>query len=436
MELTDLYKVSLKLVLSLIIGILFGIERDLKRYRKYEEEEEGETHFGGIRTFALIGLLGGLSGYLGILLQHPIYIYGFLTVAGFVIASYVIEHRKGGKLGMTTEFSALLTFILGTLSVIGSVRIVIAITIACLFLLSQKKTIQNWGSKLKPGELLASLKFALVLLVIFPFLKDAEPIVWGNITILDPFRIWKMVVLVSSISYFGYFLTRVFGQERGIIVSGLLGGIASSTAVTHDMATKSSKLKSKHVRTSLTAATLFANGVSFLRGLVILAILNIGFFKASLIPLCTMSLVCFIPALAIVWSHRNSRQDGAAEVVLESPFSLKPALIFGLVFALVLFFVQLFRDFAGDAGLYIFSIISGFPDLDAIAITLAGLAGNQVVMNVAVLALVLAISSNLVFKILIARIGGTFFWKRIIIFLFITVLSGILAAFLLFQFGT
>jgi uncharacterized membrane protein (DUF4010 family) len=235
-----------------------------------------------------------------------------------------------------------------------------------------------------------------------------------------------MVVLVSSISYFGYFLTRVFGQERGIIASGLLGGIASSTAVTHDMATKSSKVKDKKIKMSLISATLFANGISFLRGLVVIAVLNFSFFEAALIPLCIMSFVCFLPALFVVWSHRKSQQSAAAEVVLESPFSLKPALIFGLVFALVLLFVQLFRDFAGDAGLYLFSVISGFPDLDAIAITLAGLAGSQVVMKVAVLSLVLAISSNLVFKSIIARMGGAFFWKRVTITLIIALIIGIL----------
>jgi uncharacterized membrane protein (DUF4010 family) len=428
MEITDLYKISLKLALSLIIGILFGIERDLKRFRKYEDEEEGTTHFGGIRTFALIGLLGGLCGYIGTLLNHPVYIYGFLAVAFFVIASYTIEHRKGGKLGMTTEFSALLTYTLGTLSVIGHIQVVIAITIACLFLLSQKRTVKTWGAKLKPGELLASLKFALVLLVIFPFLRDVEPIVWRGVTLLDPFRIWKMVVLVSSISYFGYFLTRVFGQERGNIVSGIVGGIASSTAVTHDMASKSSKIKDKNIRASLISATLFANGVSFLRGLAIIAILNLSFFEAALIPLCVMSLVCFAPALFIVWSHRKLQRRGVTEVELESPFSLKPALIFGLVFALVLLFVQLFRDFAGDAGLYLFSIISGFPDLDAIAITLAGMAGSQIIMKIAVLALVLAISSNLIFKTIIARMGGIYFWKRITITLVITLVTGVLVA--------
>ena len=212
MEAMSLYAVAFKLLLSLVIGILFGIERDLKGLQ--EGEKEDEAHFGGVRTFALIGLLGGICAYIGILISHPVYIYGFIAVVLFVAVSYIIEHRRGGKLGMTTEFSTLLTYSLGALCLIGPIQIVIAATIILLFLLSQKKTIRRWGSRIKPAELLASLKFALVLLVIFPFLKSVEPFVWQGITIIDPFKIWKMVVLISSVSYLGYFLTRMVGEEK------------------------------------------------------------------------------------------------------------------------------------------------------------------------------------------------------------------------------
>ena len=138
MEAMSLYAVAFKLLLSLGIGILFGIERDLKGLQ--EGEKEDEAHFGGVRTFALIGLLGGICAYIGILISHPVYIYGFIAVVLFVAVSYIIEHRRGGKLGMTTEFSTLLTYSLGALCLIGPIQIVIAATIILLFLLSQKKT--------------------------------------------------------------------------------------------------------------------------------------------------------------------------------------------------------------------------------------------------------------------------------------------------------
>jgi len=407
----DLYLIAFKLLLSLILGVLFGIERDQKRFEKREEVEE-DAHFGGIRTFALIGLLGGLLGYTSLLLSRPIYIYGFLAVAIFVVASYVVEHKKDtAKLGMTTEFSALLTYILGTLCLIGRIEIVIATSIVTLFLLSQKTVIKSWSSKLKPAELLASLKFALVLFVIFPFLKEIEPIVWQGITVLDPYRIWKMVVLISSISYFGYFLNRVIGQERGVLVSGVLGGFASSTAVTHAMSTRAALVKSQDTSTSLAVATLFATAVSFLRVLIILAVLNTSFLEAAWVPLAVMIIVCVLPGIILMSRFRRNNTTTQAEVEIESPFSLKPALIFGFIFAAVLLLVQLVQGSDNNFGLYLVSSVSGFTDVDAITITLSGLAGSEIGMAVGGLALIIAISSNLIFKCLIARLGGAQFWK-------------------------
>jgi len=425
----NLYKISLRLFLSLAIGVLFGIERDMTRLSAHEGED---VHFGGIRTFALIGLLGGLLAYTGTLLSHPVYIYGFIAVAIFVIASYVVEHRSGGNLGMTTEFSALLAYTLGALSVLGRLEIVVSAAVISLFLLSQKKPIQTFSARLRPVELLASLKFALVLLVIFPFLKGIEPVYWGSLKIIDPFQIWKMVVLISSISYLGYFLTRVLGQERGDLISGLLGGLASSTAVTYAMASKNQTAKGEEATRVLTTSVLLANAVSFVRVLVILAVLNLPLVFSMWIPVAVMCAVCLFPSFYLMWASNHSQRGPKTELALESPFTLKPALIFGFLYALIVFFVQLAKERVGDIGIYLLSVISGFPDVDPIAVTLAGLTGPHIALKVGSFSLVLALSSNLVFKSMIARTGGKRFGWRITFILMASATAGILVSILQF----
>jgi len=322
MEELGLYSVSFKLLLSLVVGILFGIERDMRHLLDKEKEPE-TVHFGGVRTFALIGLLGGLCGYMGLLMDHPIYIYGFIAVAFFVITSYIIEHKKDVEdLGMTTEFSALLAYTLGALSFVGRLEIVVAVTILVLFLLSQKKSIKQWGAKIRPAELLASLQFGLVLLVVFPFLRGVEPIYWNELKLLDPYQIWKMVILISAISYFGFFLTRMIGQEKGILVSGVLGGLASSTAVTHAMASQAAKVRHRELTQSLVSATLLANAISCFRAILIILVLNLSFLSFAWMPLGLMAFICLIPGLYLIWGLRSSRERVKTEVALESPFSL------------------------------------------------------------------------------------------------------------------
>ena len=242
---------------------------------------------------------------------------------------------------------------------------------------------------------------------------------------LDPYRIWKMVVLISSISYFGYFLNRVIGQERGILVSGVLGGFASSTAVTHSMSTRASLVKSQDTSTSLAVATLFANAVSFLRVLIILAVLNTSFLEAVWVPLAVMIIVCVLPGIILMSRLRRNTTTTQPEVEIESPFSLKPALIFGFIFAAVLLLVQLVQGSGDNFGLYLVSSISGFADVDAITITLSGLAGSEIAMTVGSLALIIAMSSNLIFKCLIARLGGPQFWKIVSAVLVATAVIGL-----------
>jgi uncharacterized membrane protein (DUF4010 family) len=435
MQEPEIFKISLKLLLSLVIGVLFGIERDIKRVSARVVEDEGR-HFGGIRTFALIGLLGGLLGYLGTLFDHPVYIYGFIAVAVFLASSYIIEHRRGGSLGMTTEFSALLAYTLGTLSVLAPLHLVVAFAILSLFLLSQKKTIGAWSAKIKPAELLASLKFALVLFVIFPFLKGMPPVFWRGVEVIDPFRVWKMVVMISSISYVGYFLARVLGERRGIFVTGVLGGLASSTAVTHAMAVKAASVKHRESSLMLAAAALFANAVSFLRVALILALLNLPLVRLAILPLATMFALSALPGLYLmqISGAFGSGRKLRTEILLESPFSLKPALFFGLLYAVVIFLVQFAKWGAGDAGVYLLSMISGFPDVDAITVTLANLANLRLTYLSAIFALVLGLGSNMIFKSLIARAGGPLYWKWITGVFIAVFLLGIAAAGSLFLF--
>jgi len=198
------------------------------------------------------------------------------------------------------------------------------------------------------------------------------------------------------------------------------------------MATHASKVRHRELTQSLVSATLLANAISCFRAILIILVLNLSFLSFAWMPLSLMAFICLIPGLYFIWGLRFSRERVKAEVALESPFSLKPALIFGTLYAIVLFFIQVAKEYGGDLGIYLLSIISGFTDIDAIVVSLSNVVGQDVLYVVGVMAVVLAVCSNLIFKMLIARIGGVQFWKGVSLPLSIAIVIGIVITYLMY----
>jgi uncharacterized membrane protein (DUF4010 family) len=214
--------------LALVIGLLIGIQRE---YSFRGSGEEGGL-FAGVRTFGLIGLLGATAAYLADLLDTPVPLLALIAIVGaFLMVTYFVDAWRG-DVGLTTEIAALLVLLAGALAYSDQTAVASGIAVATAVLLSLKFEMRRFVTALTPDDVAATLKLAFISVIILPVLPNQTYDVPSPFNVLNPFKTWLLVVLISGISFVGYVLTKVVGAERGIALTGLVGGLASSTAVT------------------------------------------------------------------------------------------------------------------------------------------------------------------------------------------------------------
>ena len=254
------YNVLVSFLIAAGLGALIGLEREMGIQKKKIVD------FGGFRTFILIAFFGALVGYLSTTLFDTL----FLTVISFAffilaIAAYIITGLKSKHIGATTEISSVITFFLGMLCSVGLVKIAVVFTVFVVLVLALKPSLHNFAKKVDRPELFATIKFALISLVILPFLPNIDytpldiPIVKDivlslgidngllmQLNIFNPYHIWLMVVFITAISYAGYILIRLYGAGKGLGITGFLGGLVSSTAVTFTLSAEAAKNKKIH----------------------------------------------------------------------------------------------------------------------------------------------------------------------------------------------
>ena len=386
-----------QLGVALALGLLIGLERGWQ----LREAAEG-SRLAGLRTFGLIGLLGGVGALLSQALGAAVLGLGFLALAGVLIVAHRQQVRTADEAdyGITTVVAALLTFALGALAVIGHTSIAAAGAVVTALLLELKPVLHDWLRRLTQTELLAVLKLGLISVVILPVLPNRG---YGPWDALNPYVLWWLVVLIAAISFVGYFAMKVLGPNRGIPLTGLFGGLTSSTATTVSL--------SRMGRSQAPLKGLLAAGVTvsaatmFPRILLEVAVVNPNLL-ADLVPaMGTMTLLGFAGAL-VLW---RMAPDGGSEgeVPLKNPFELGPALQFGVLLAGVMLLAEGARSWFGDAGVYILAAVSGITDVDAITLSLARLAQGELSDEVAVGGVVLAAGVNTVVKAgLVAVVGG------------------------------
>lgn len=315
MEFVDLYP----FVMSMIIGALIGIER---QRRIVENKTRGVA---GLRTFVLIALLGALAASLSEIFGH---LFIVIAYAGFLILvgiGYATASRITGWLDFTSAVAAAITFLLGALCYFeDSMLLAVALSILVTWTLATRKITHRYVEAISDTELLDTLKMALVALVILPLLPDRA---LDPLEVLNPRRIWMMVVLVSLISYVGYILIRVLGDDRGLTLTGILGGIISSTAVTMSMA--SEVRERRQSLASAVFATTLASCTMFPRILLIVMVVNMELVLPLSVQLAAMAGV----GVALAYIHRNNLAPIKGSVEHKDPFRLIPALKFGALFA-------------------------------------------------------------------------------------------------------
>ncbi|SDC34449.1 MgtC/SapB family protein [Natrinema hispanicum] len=373
------------------IGALIGLER--------EQSESGGT-FAGSRTFPLFALYGALvQAFFPMLLPIAV---GTLVVP--LTVAYLGKIWFEGDIGLTTVMAVLLTVILGALTTHSELGAILAVIVGGVVtvLLSAKGPIHDFVDRIDEAERRASIKFILVVLVVFPILPDRKlDVALG----LNPRFIWLMVVFVTGLSFAAYILSRTIGTERGIALTGILGGFVSSTATTVSMAERTKVEGSLYQICAF--STIVASIVMFPRALIEVAVVNRSLLPHVAVPLSVMTVIGASIAAIIYW-QATATLDEQTETQLTNPFQLRPALFFGAVFAVVLLVSESAHSLLGESGVYATAFVSGLADVDAITLTLSRLAADGTISNhVAATGIVIGAIANTIVKAGLAWVIGT-----------------------------
>lgn len=449
----------LKYALAVGLGALIGLERDtnLKDEKELEELSVKATqsrskfsfiksstpakNIGGLRTYILISTIGSLAGIGYISGVEQIFWLMSSAVVSFVVILFVLNYFDKNTFGLTTELSILLAYFCSVIIFATEVPLFITtlITTVAVLVLGMKYQLHDFVSKFSKYEFIDSTKFIIFTLVILPFLPNREfspvdiPVLadtlnryfpadlLDSLTIFNPFRIWTIVVLVMTLNYIGYFVTKSVRGTAGVNILAMLGGLVSSTAVTEAMALQSLKEKSRRAQDALIVATLLANAIQFLRTLFLAAALNFMFAGRIALPLVFMAL------FFVIWYFRLSREtyktldkgQDYLDLNIKSPFSIVPALAFGALFISVEFVSTLVLYWVGNSGFMVTSVIVAFTGLDAVTITASKFAGDIVSLEIATITMMVAICANMLVKIVFSMISGSKYFKMKILKLFV-----------------
>jgi uncharacterized membrane protein (DUF4010 family) len=381
---------------ALAIGLLIGVERGW-----HEREAQEGARIAGVRTYGLVGLLGGGMALIAERFGALVIGLAFVGLAGLLAAVYVENLRRGrADVGITSLVAALLTFALGALAAMGEVVIAAASAVLTALLLGYKPQLHRWVNALEGDELRAGIKLLLISVVLLPILPNRG---FGPWQALNPYAIWWMVVLIAGISFVGYFAVKIGGAARGTVFTGLAGGLASSTAVTLHF----SRLAARDAGLAPVLATgiLLACGTMFPRMLLVASLLNRELFQLLLVPALAMAACVYLPALLFLRSQ--SRAQPYAASPLRNPLELKTALGFGALLAAVMLLGKALQHVAGDAGLLALAAASGVGDVDAITLSLARMSQEDLPLAVAAGGAVVAGAVNSLVKGAMAgAIGG------------------------------
>jgi uncharacterized membrane protein (DUF4010 family) len=380
----------LQLAVALGLGLLVGLQR-----------ERMDSAIAGIRTFALITLFGAVAAHLGQTFGGWVVAAGLVVSAAFVVSGNLARLAKGeADPGQTTEFAAVLMYGVGAWVVVGGMPVAVALGGTVAVLLHLKEPLHRFVGKIGEGDLKAIMQFVVIALVILPILPDRT---FGPYGVLNPFQIWWMVVLIVGLSLAGYVAFKLFGANAGAILSGVLGGLISSTATTVTYARRTKE----DPGTSRLAAliVMIASTVVFVRLLVEIAVVARDRFLDLAPPIAAMLGVAAALS-AVLWL--GARRDPCAPPEAANPAELKSALVFGLIYAAVLLAVAFARAYFGRTGLFTVAALSGLTDMDAITLSTARLVREGGVdPGTGWRAILLAALSNLVLKAGVVAVLGS-----------------------------
>jgi uncharacterized membrane protein (DUF4010 family) len=373
---------------ALLIGALLGIERE-----RHKREHDEQT-IGGLRTFILFALIGALGGWLTLALDSPWILAAALVAAlAPVLAGYVISARtQPDALGLTTELAAVAACLLGAMTMLGYRDLAVGLGVAVAAVLAYKQPLHGLVQKLDREDVYAGLRLLIATFIVLPLLPDDPVDPWGA---LRPQSLWMLVLLISTLSLVGYVATRLLGANRGIPLTGITGGLVSSTAVTLAFSRQSRDPAYAGAANSLASGILFAWAVMFVRVVVEVLVVNRALLGAVLVPFAAMAATA--TAAGLYLRRRAGAGEHTAGVPLRNPFSLRAAAKFAAFFALVLLVVKIVQTYAPGRGVYFVAALAGTTDVDAITLSMAQYARSGSA-EVAVQAITVAALTNTVIK--------------------------------------
>lgn len=435
--LSDLF---LKLLLSLLFGATIGLER--------ESSKQGESRagsVGGIRTFALISLVGSLAG---LFIIHDYAALAMVLIAAFfilLISYYIIEAISTKDFGITSELSAFVTFLIGLLVMTNIIplQITVAVLVILIFIMSLKSRTTQLVAGVTRHEIQSFISYAIIALVALPVLPDYAyklkdiPVLpelfngmnidltkFDNLDLINPRKIWFIVVLITGIDVFGYILGRLVGNKNGFALTSFMAGFVSSTSATQSLAQKSSK--SKFIN-HLVGAAILANLASFLQIFLLVGPLNPKWL-VSISPSIILMIISAGVMSYIFFKKKEPKEteDGGSNKS-EQIFSLMPALKFAALLIVIKIATKVCLILFGQSGFIISSIIASFAGIDAIIVTLADMAGQTITFEFAFITFLLINATNLLSKAFYSYLQGNkqFALRFLISILVIVVVSSI-----------
>jgi uncharacterized membrane protein (DUF4010 family) len=381
--------------IALAIGLLIGLERGWRA----RDRDEG-MRVAGLRTYGMIGLLGGLSGMLAQQADSLLIGFVFLGLTSVLLLAYSKSVDKFEDFSITGIIASLITFTLGALTVFGHITLASASAVVITSLLGFKPLLHGWLKKLEQQELDATLKLLLISVVMLPILPDQG---YGPWAAFNPYLIWWMVVLIAGISYLGYFAIRIVGNQHGPVLTGAFGGLVSSTAVTIDLSKLSTQYQ--NMENVLAAGILTACATMFARTLLLTSVMNQALFRALLPALLVMTIFTYFVAFLLWHSARGMRTIEG--VKLENPFQLGMALKFGAFLVVIMLLSNLLKVYFGDMGTYFLAATSGLADVDPITLSMSQMSKEGLEVSVAAKAILIAVSVNSAIKSIFSWVIGS-----------------------------
>jgi uncharacterized membrane protein (DUF4010 family) len=367
-------------MVALILGFLVGLERESTKV-------DQKLVFGGVRTHPIISLFGFGCAWLFKLGTAAVLPIGLLCISVLTGIAYIAKIRSD-RFGTTSEISALLTFVTGALALLADIWIAMALGIVNTILLSEKAALESYVERLSKVEFLAAVKFLLVTVIIYPVLPNKDFTQFN----INPIKIWQIVIIVSTLGFVGYLLEKRFGKKVGLWLSGILGGIVSSTAITISMG-RMAKMNADRAEGAL-QATLLASSVSYLRMLVLIWFISPLMFHALALKFFIITLGGILLSLKMFHNEQVVKEAEITE--LQNPFEIKPAVVFGILFVAISVATGFVKATIGNSGILGLSVLVGLTDVTPFIMTLSNSAGE--INTVFTAAIILAMMSNTIAK--------------------------------------